>query len=512
MSNNEYEVSIVQDKTFETIKSAVNKMVDFIKPTLGPAGNKVIISKILMKGAYDDGVMIARNFELPDPAENAIVDIIKEVAIKTNDRVGDGTTGSLLILQAIINEVAKRSRINGRMIEEELKIGLENIKGILQKSAKQIKTKADLKKVVMVAFNNESISEMISDLYIKLGKDGLITIDKSPTMDTMVEMSDGINIKRGYISPYMITNPDRMETVIEKPYILITDYRITEVNDILPLMDKMAKANKRELVIICDNMEQGALATAVINKIQGKFLLIAINTPESGTDRKVLLEDISIMTGATMFTESKGNKLEQAELEDLGRAERFICKREESIIIGPKGPKSEINKAIMGLKVAIATEKKEDQKNKLMRRLGMFTKSIAVIKVGAPTENEQKSLKYKIEDAVNAVKSAYQHGVVCGAGLALSRIKTYSSIINEALQVPARQLRNNMGLDKEVKLKPNEAHNLVTGEIGNFMSVGVMDPVDVLIAGVESAVSIASILLTSSGMIVETPKKPPMAM
>ena len=502
------DISIIKsDKTFEVIQSAVNKMVNMIRPTLGPASNKVIISKTTHLMVVDDGVQIARDFELENPEEMAVIRIIRETAVRTNDRVGDGTTGALIMLQAIINEVSRKSKIDGRKIVLELQKGMSDVKKAVEKSAKKIKTKEELKKVAMISFNDEKIAEMISELYFKLGQDATITIDKSPTMETTVEMSEGVKIDNGYISPYMVINPERMESVLEKPYILITDYRVTETNDILNIMNKMAAENKRELVIICENMEQSALATAVLNKIQGKFLILAIVAPK-GDHRKILLEDLALMTGAKMFTESKGDKLETAEVKDFGRAQRFICRQNESIIVGPKGKKADIASAISSLRLAYKNETKEKEKIILEDRLGRFTNSIAVIKVGAPTEQEQKALKYKVEDTVNSVKVAYQHGVLCGAGLFLANLKTSSPILNEALKYPAKQLRENMGLDEELKLGPDQALNVVTGKIGDFMEVGVVDPADVILAGIESAISIASILVTSCGMIVESLRKP----
>lgn len=508
----ETEIRVVNDKTFEIIKSAVNQMVDFIRPTFGPASNKVLIKRMTHRMVVDDGVQIARDFELPDPAENAWVDVIREVAIRTNDRVGDGTTSSLIMLQAIVNEIARKGKRDGRKIELELRKGLEEVTAALKASAHEIKTKDELRKVALISFDNKDIAEMISDLYWKLGKDGVITIDKSPTMETTSELSEGIKIDRGYISPYMIINPERMETVIEKPNILITDYRLTEVADILPIMNKMAAANKRELIIICENMEQSALATAVVNKLQQKFLIVAINAP-SGDDRTTKLEDIALMIGAKMFSQDKGDKLEDATLDDLGHATRFICKQKESIIVGPKGKHAEVSSAISSLKIAFENETDQNKKSKLQNRLATFTQSVAVIKVGAPTENEQKALKYKVEDAVNAVKSAFKGGIVCGAGISLARLKTSSPILNEALQYPHRQLMENMGIDASANLANNldEGHamNVVTGKVGPYLAVGVVDPVEVLVAGVESAVSIASILVTTPGMIVEyTPKTP----
>lgn len=498
------QVLLSKDKTFEIIKTAVNKLVNMVRPTFGPASNKVIISKQISKGVFDDGVQIARDFELEDPLENSIIDIIRETAIKTNDRVGDGTTGSLLMLQAIINEVARKN-FNGRKTELELHKASKEAVEALKKMAKPIKSKEDIKKVALVSFDNEEVAEMISELYHKLGQDAVITIDKSPTMEITKEMSEGVKLDRGYISPYMINNPERMEASLEKPYILITDYRLTEASDLVPIMNKMAKENKRELVVICDNIEQSALSTAVVNKLQGKFYTLAINTP-SVKNKKVFLEDLAKLTGAKLFSEGKGDKLEEAEIEDLGRAERITSKRDETVIVKPKGDKTEISTAILQLRASIENETKQKIKDELKQRLGMYTNKLAVIRVGASTESEQKALKYKVEDAVHSVKSALEGGVVAGSGLALTNIKTSSNLLNEALKHPARQVRENMGLDDTLL---DEAENLVTGEKGNFMDIGVIDPVDVLIAGIESAVSIAGILLTSHGIIKEspTPKK-----
>ena len=503
------------EETFEIIQSAVNKMVDMIRLTLGPAGNKVIISKMLYKMVVDDGVQIARDFELEDPAENAVINVVREAAIKTNDRVGDGTTGSLIILQAIINEVSRLSRRDGRKIIEELHRGCEEVKAQLYKMKREIKTAEDLRKVAMIAFDNKLIAEMIADTYFKIGEDGIVTIDKSPTLETYVEMSEGVKIERGYISPYMVTNAERMECNIENPYILITDYRLTEANDLFPIINKMAAEKKKGLVVIAENVEQHALAMLVLNLPQvmnsqtgklGSFPSVAINLPNV-EGREVLMEDLAIMTGAKVFSNGKGDKLETAEIEHLGRCEKFISRREESIIIGPKGNRVDILKAASDLRKAIENEKDEKQKKDLIYRLGRFTNTVATIKVGAPTDNEQKALKYKVEDTVNAVHAAYQNGVVCGAGNALASVKTSSPILQEALKYPRRQLFENTGIEP-VDLKPGHAMNVVTKEIGPYFEIGVVDPLDVVIAGVESAISIASILLTSSGIIVETQKKP----
>jgi chaperonin GroEL len=499
-------IKLIQKDTFETIRSAVNKTVDLIKPTLGPASNKVIISKVLEKMTVDDGVQIARSLELEDPAENAVLNIVRESAVKTNDRVGDGTTGSLVILQALIEEAAKTTRRDGHKIQRELRKAVIEVTEHLQKLSKPVKTKEDLLKVARISFDDAAVAEVIADAWFKLGKDGVITVDRSGTMDTFAEISEGIQLNRGYISPYMITNPQRMEGVIEKPYILLTDYRLTETGDILPIMNKLAEKQIVNLVVICDNIENSALATAIINKMQGKFNLIAINIP-SGGEKYMVLEDIAAMIGGKVFSEKKGDKIETCEIADLGRADRFISHRATSTIIGPKSNKEFLNKKIAELRTALMFTDNATEKAQLEKRLAFYSGKVGILKVGAATESEERALRYKVEDAVNAVQSAYRGGVVCGAGIALSEIMTSSPMLNAALKIPHKQIMDNMGLDPVV-LKPGEAINVVTGKIGKFMQVGVIDPADVLIAAVESAVSIACLLLTTAGMIVEPPMKP----
>lgn len=511
---NETNHLIIKDNTFQTILSAVDKMVNLVRTTFGPFGSKIIIDKLIYRMVVDDGVQVARDFELDDPAENAVIKIIRETAVKTNDRVGDGTTNSLILLQSILYGLSRRVRFHARNVVAELKKALEEAKDFIKKSAREVKTREDLFKVALISFDNREVAEIIADTYHKIGKDGTITIEKSQTMETSVEMTDGVKINSGYASPYMVTNPQRMEAEFENPHILLTDYRLTENSDILHIMNKMAQAGARNLVVIADNVEQHALATLVVNlpqvinsetKKNGTFQSIAVPIPR-GEDNSVFLEDLALITGAKVFSVNKGNKLETATVEDLGRAGKFICRRDESIIVSPQGNKTDIAINIASLRVAVKDEKDESIKRQLQRRLATLTNTLAVIRVGAPTDNEQKALKYKVEDAVNAVKSAFNHGVVCGAGLALARTKTSSPLLNEALQRPHQQLKENMGVDQDYQLGPDEAVNMVTGETGDFMDVGVADPADVLIAGLESAVSTASLLITSSGMIVEYEK------
>lgn len=497
------QVTVVRKDSFEKIRSAVDQTVDLIKPTFGPASNKVIIAKVTHGMVVDDGVQIARDLELADPVEHAIMKVVREVAIKTNDRVGDGTTGALIMTQAMINGIAQLPRFEGHKIEKELKAALDEAKQQLAKLARPIKTKEDLEKVARISFDNPEIATMISEAWFKLGVDGVLTVDRSGTMQTDLEMTDGIKLPRGYLSPYMITNPQRMEGVIEKPYILFTDYRLTEANDVINVMNQLAGKNITNLVIVAENVEGAALATLVINKMQGKFNAIAVTIPKDDT---VMLEDLAMMTGAKFFSEQKGDKVDQATIENLGRAERFIARRTESVIIGPRGDKKAIVKAIADLNMAANGESDEKAKKQIQKRIARFGNKVGVIKVGAPTDNEVNALKYKVEDAVNATHAAFKSGVVPGGGIGLANLHTESDLMNEALKAPFRQLKLNSGVDSHRKLNKGEAINVVTGEIGDWMKVGVLDPLDVLTAQLESAVSIVSLLVTTSGMIVEAPK------
>lgn len=503
------EIQIITRDTFEVIRKAVNQAVDLIRPTFGPASNKVIISKVLNKMVVDDGVQILRDLEFSDPVENAVLNVVRETAVKTNDRVGDGTTGASIMLQAIINEVGKLTKWDGRTIEKELKAGLKQIQTQLRKMTRQIKTQEELEKVSRVAFDDANIAKLIAKACFELGDNGVLTVDRSGTMETFMDLEDGIKIERGYVSPYMITNPQRMEGVIEKPHILLTDYRLTEANDVLPIMSLLATKNINTLVIICENIEQSALATLVVNRMQGKFNAIAINAPSNGDDRTVLLEDIALLTGAKVFSMKKGDKLENALITDLGRADRFIARKDSSVIIGPRGNKLAIQKATVDLNTAVTFAQSEREKAPIKARLARFSGKVGVIKCGAATEQEERALRYKVDDAIHATQAAFRHGVIPGAGLALAQCNTSSEILNAALHAPHEQLCRNMGIQRfAIFMKPDEAKNVVTGKKGNFLDIGVVDPVDVILAGVESAVSIASLLLTSSGMIVEPPKKP----
>lgn len=499
-------VNIVKKDTQDIIKSTVDEAVDIVKLTYGPAGNRVIIDKLTHRVAPDDGVQIMRDFDFNDPNKNAVMRLIRQTAISTNDKAGDGTTGSMIMLQSIMHAAYARPMIPSRDIVRELKQGLSEAKEQLLAQATPVKSKDDLLKVARISFDDPVIAEIIADTWNKMGKDGVVTIDRSGTRETFSSMSEGITMSRGYISPYMVTNPDKGEAVVEKPYILLTDYRMTETGDILPIMNKLAAKNINNLVIICDNIENSALATVIVNKMKGQFNVVAINVPAG--DKAATLEDIAVMIGGKVFSEKKGSRLENAEITDLGRAEKFTATRSDSNIIGPKGKKEDVVKAIADLRMSCDSTTDEDVKKELKKRIANFSNKVAVIKVGAVTVDEERNLRFKVEDSVNAVQAAFKGGVVCGAGLALHRLETSSEILNEALKAPFKQLKINMGITVHKELKKDEAINAVSGKIGKYMDIGVIDPVQVLIAGLESAVSVAEILLTSKGMIVEVPAEP----
>lgn len=469
---------IEQKDTFRIIMSAVNQLCDLVRPTFGPSSNKVIIGKGFYVSALDDGVQIAKDLELNDDAENYVLKLIREVAVRTNDRAGDGTTGSLIILQALMQEIEKNGKIDGRKITEELKQGLGEAVKQLQKQAKKIKTKEDLEKVARISFDNPDVAKLLAEIVYKIGPEGLINVETSPGFDIESEMADGFSMQGGFISPYMIT--EREECVLDNPYILVANSEFVNETEVMPIMTKILENGNNSLAVFCKSMEGSALATLVINKVQGKFKSVAIVTMKQSD-----YEDIALLTGATLFTPEKGKA--DIQIKDLGRANKIIVKRENTTIIGGKGNKSQIKTRVKELEDKMNEAKDSLTREQTRYRLAHLTDSVAIIKVGANTEQEAKALKFKVEDASNAVKVAYKDGVVKGAGIALMNIKTSSSLLNKALQYPHKQLVENMG---EFELSDD-----------------IIDPVSVLIAGLESAVSIACLLSTTKGIIVEEKPK-----
>lgn len=497
----------------DLIHDTVDEFVDFIKPTYGPAGNKVLISHPYDHQVIDDGVTIAKEYKSDDEAKNAIISIIREVAVKTNDRVGDGTTSSLIMLQALMKEI-RSSNKSPREIVEELQKGLTEAKDQLKSKAKKVSGIKDLQRIAKVSYNDSHVSELIAALVNELGPEGVITTDNSTSLETTIERIDGMEVLSGFTSGWMVNN-NKMECVIEKPVILVTNFRLTQEADILPIIDKAYTTGYKSVVIFAEHIEGSALQylllnnSTVFNPIKqkvGSMNFLAIALPHG--DKTEFVMDLAILTGADAITVDKGYDFTKLEMSQLGKCAKIVASKEKTIIYGSKGKKEEINKAISILKDMIAKARSSYEKERLERRLARFTNGIAVVKVGAATENELKTKKAKIEDSVNAVKAASKGGVVCGAGLSLSKIQTSSQILNKALKYPFHQLKENSELDIDLQdLKENQAVNAVTKEIGDYLKLGIIDPVDVLIAGVESAVSIASLLITTKGLIYEVPEK-----
>src|SRR3990167_9457187 len=476
------------------IFDAVDKLVDFVKPTYGPAQNKVILQKGRYQEVIDDGVATAKEFELENEFENAVVKLVKEVAIKTNDRVGDGTTSSLIMLQALMKEIRERDEIMlrsdhdddrptpARTVIAELKAGFEDFKKQITDKARQITTEEDLKQVAYISFNNEKMAEIIAKIFFQLGHDGIVTIEESRSMETSYNVVEGLQFPKGFASAYFINQPERAECVIENPYILVTDKEIYDVNDLVPLLDKALKAGK-QVLILADDIRGEALGALVITFLKKGYLCPAVKAPYYANDKYEFLMDVAELTGANFVVANVNKELKDLELEDLGQAERVVITKESTTIIGGKG--KNLEEYLTKMKAIIESTESDLRRDKMKERLAKLTSGVAVIKVGCATENEMRALRYKVEDAVNATRVAFKEGVVKGAGITLSEIETSSPILNKALKVPHETLLVNLEVD-----------SLPIGD-------DIIDPVAVLIAGVESAISIVNLLITTKGALVD---------
>lgn len=450
-------MKIIQDKAYEVILSTVDKLASLVKPTFGPAGNKVIIGKGPNVSVLDDGVQIAKDLELEDEAENYVLKVIREVAVKTNERVGDGTTGSLIMLQAILKE-AFTGQLTPREIVKDLATGLVEAVEAIKEQSRAIKTKEDLERVARISFDNPEVAKLLADIIFEIGEDGLIDVQASQGASVESEIVQGFKVHQGYVSPYMANESDKC--VIEDAVVLVSDKAFYNNQEIVPIMEKVLASGKTNLVIFCKAFEGEALSTAIINRLKGSFKTLAVELQGSQ------LDDIALLTGAThCLAETK------IELTDLGSAKRIVSRLEDTVIIDGGGDKDKIAETIADLK-----------KNEMnARQVANLTSSVAIIKVGAKTESEAKALLFKIEDASNAIKVAYKGGVVPGAGTTLAGLTTSSDILNKALKYPRNQLEENLGTFE--------------------MTQDIIDPTEVVIAGIESAVSIASLLLTVRGII-----------
>jgi chaperonin GroEL len=528
---------VFSENAREAIKRGIDKLANAVKMTLGPRGRAAVIEKSY--GAPQvtfDGVTVAKEIELEDKFENLGAEFIKQAADKTNDNVGDGTTTSVVLAQAMIDEGEKIVRQEGfnviQLAEELNKLSAEVIKS-LENQRELINDAKKLEEVAILSSKDPEIGRLIAEVMNKISKDGVVTVEDSNTIGNSYEIVEGLQFDRGYISPYMMTNPERMEAVLEDPYILVTDRKISSVNDILHLLEKVVQSGKKDLVIIADEVDGEALATLIVNKLRGIFNCLAVKAPGFGDRRKEMLQDIAIVTGATFISEDLGKKLENVELEDLGHAHRVISNKDTTTIVGGKGDKAEIEKRIAQIKAQIQKTDSEFDKEKLQERLGKLAGGVAVIKVGAPTEAAQKELKQRVEDAVSATRAAMEEGIVPGGGIALFNVyleqnkKANSEnpvetaarqIILKALLSPLSAIIENSGEPQDevirelINLHQTEKNiwigfNALNNEICNLKEAGIIDPLKVTKTAFINAVSVASTYLKIGVAIVNLPEK-----
>ncbi len=519
------------------LKRGVDVVADAVKVTIGPRGRNVALDKSWGGPTItNDGVSIAKDITLPNRFENMGASIVKEVATKTNDRAGDGTTTAVILTAAIVHEGLKRTALgaNAMMVRRGIEAAAKDAVVELQKMAKPVKGKSDIRQVATISAESEELGLTIADIVDKVGKDGVVTVEESQSFGIDSEFVEGMEFDKGYVSPYMITNSERMEAEVKDVAILITDKKISTVKDILPILEKVAQTGKKELVIIAEDVDGEALATFVVNKLRGIFTVLAIKAPGYGDRKKEMLADIAITVGGQVISEDLGLKLETAELEMLGKAQRVVSTKDSTVIVGGKGKKSDIEARAKSLRAQVENTTSKFDKEKLQERIAKLTGGVAVIRVGAATETEMKYLKDKIEDAVNATKAAIAEGIVPGGGAALAKVahilgKKHKAeahdeftigyrILVSALTAPLMQIAENSGREdgavivQEVMKRGgaygyDASKDTVEATIVDMFEAGIIDPVKVTRSGVENAASAAAVLLTTEVAVADIPEE-----
>ncbi len=522
---------IFDEKARESLKKGVDKLAAAVKVTLGPVGRNVALDKGMGSPTItNDGVTVAEEIELEDKYENVGASLLKEVASKTNNIAGDGTSTAVILAQSIISAGLKHitAGANPKQVKAGIDKGVEKIVDELRTNiSKPVSTKDKIKQVASVSANDDEIGEIIAQAMEKVKKDGVITVEESQSFGMELELTEGMQFDKGYVSPYMVTNEEKMTAEFSDPYILITDEKISSLQTILPLLEKMASQNKKELVIISDDVEGEALATLVVNKLRGRFNVLAVKAPGFGDSKKQMLQDIAVLTGGKVISEDIGLKLEKVEISDLGQARKVVSNKDETTIVDGKGQKKEIEKRVEKIKKQIERSDSDFDKEKLEKRLAKISGGVAVIKVGAATETEAKEKKFKVEDAVNATKAAVEEGVVVGGGVALIRaLKSLDSlkvsgderfgveILRKALEEPAYQIAKNSGhregsvvVQKIKELSDNEGYNGLTDKFEDLIASGIIDPAKVTRTALQNAASIATMILTTEAVVTEKPSK-----
>lgn len=514
----------------KSIESGVNKLADAVKVTLGPKGRNVVLEKKFGSPTItNDGVTIAKEIELEDPYENMGAQLVKEVASKTNDVAGDGTTTATLLAQAIVREGMKNiaSGANPIILKRGIEKATDKVVGFIKENSQKIKGKHDMAFVATISSGDEKIGSLIADAMEKVTAEGVITVEENKASDTVIDIVEGMQFDRGYISPYMVTDNEKMEAELEDPYILITDRKINNVQDLLPALELVVK-NGGKMLLIAEDVEGDALATLVVNKLKGTFTCVAVKAPGFGDRRKEMLRDIAILTGGQVISEEVGMDLKDVKLEWFGKAKSVKVQKENTIIVNGAGSQKEIKDRVESIKKQIELTTSSYDKEKLNERLAKLAGGVAVIRVGAATETEMKEKKYRVEDALNATRAAVEEGIVPGGGTAyLNAIpeveklvntlhgdeKTGAAIILRALEEPLRQIAVNAGVDGSVvveKVKSGEkgkGYDAVKDEYVDMFEAGIIDPAKVTRSAIQNAASVAAMILTTESAVAEKPEK-----
>ena len=513
----------------KSLKTGIDTLADVVKITLGPKGRNVILDKKFgPPQVCSDGVTIAKEVELPEPFENMGAQLLKETASKTNDAAGDGTTTSVVLAQAIITDGFRNvaAGANPMALKRGIDVAVESIVSELKGMSTSVDSRDQIAQVAALSAHEDNIGQTIADAMEKVGKDGVITVEESKGLSDETEYVEGMQIDRGYISPYLITNADRMESVIEDPYVMITDKKVSAVSDMLPTLEKLLQVGRKNVVLIAEDIEGEALATLVVNKLRGTLNCLAVKAPGFGDRRKAMLEDIAILTGATVISEETGRKLDSATINDMGQARRVTANKDECTIVEGKGSEDAIKGRINQIRNQIEETTSEFDKEKLQERMAKLSGGVAVIKVGAATEVELKERKARVEDALSATRAAVEEGIVPGGGVALVRAQRAldglkiegdeavgAGIIRKALEVPLRLIVQNAGQEGAVVLdavrqkQDDYGYDAEIGEYAQMLKQGIVDPVKVTRSALQNAASVAAMVLTTESMITEIPEK-----
>jgi chaperonin GroEL len=510
------------------LKRGVDRVAEAVKITLGPKGRNVVLDKKFGSPTItNDGVTIAKEIELEEPFENMGAQLVKEVASKTNDIAGDGTTTATVIAQALITAGLQNvaAGANPIALKNGMERAVEVVVEAIKKESVSISERSQIAQVASISAADTSIGEIVADAMEKVGKDGVITVEESKGLETELELVEGMQFDKGYISPYMVTNAQRMEAVLEEPYILITDRKVSAIADLLPILEKVVQSGK-PLLVISEDVEGEALATLIVNKLRGTFTAVAVKAPGFGDRRKAMLQDIAILTGGQVISEEVGLKLDSAQLSSLGRARRVTVTKDDTTVVEGAGSPDAIKGRIEQIKAEIDKSTSDWDKEKLQERLAKLSGGVAVIKVGAATETELKEKKHRMEDAVSATRAAVEEGIVSGGGVvlinaipALDKLKlegdaaTGANIVRRALEEPLRQIAINAGaegsviVEKVKGLPKGEGYDAAKGEFTNMIKAGIIDPTKVTRSAVQNAASIAGLLLTTEALVTDIPEK-----